>query len=311
MPDLNDLSLFAAVVRHGGFAPAARALGAPKSKLSKHVARLEQRLGVRLIERSSRKFRVTDTGQAFREQVEAALAQVEAAEAIVAQAQAEPRGLVRASCPPGLTQHIMAGVLPGFLTAHPKVKVQLLVVGRRVDLIAERIDVALRVRERLDTDPDLTMRTLGASRLVLAASPSFVAGLGHLITIETLGTLPTLTFSERIERDTWRLTGPDGKTAEIEHGPRLSTGDFDVLVGAAVAGLGVALIPDHYGNDHFRAGRLVQLLPDWSTSEGIVHAVYTGRHGQLPAVRAFIDHLAREFPAALRQCQEYAAEARE
>jgi len=169
--DLNDLYLYAAVVRHGGFAPAARALGAPKSKLSKRVARLEERLGVRLIERSTRKFRVTDTGQAFFQQVEAGLADLEAAEAVAAQAQAEPKGLVRVSCPPGLTQNMMAAVLPGFLTAHPQVTVQLLVIGRRVDVIEEPVDVALRVRERLDSDPNLTMRTLGASRLVLAASP--------------------------------------------------------------------------------------------------------------------------------------------
>src|SRR5258706_3740123 len=186
-----------------------------------------------------------------------------------------------------------------------------MVVGRRVDLIEERIDVALRVREKLDTDPNLTMRTLGASRLVLAASPAFIEGLVSPITVDNLGELPTLTFNDRVERDTWRLTGPGGKTVEINHAPRLSTGDFDVLVAAAEAGLGVALVPDHFGNVSFLEGRLAQVLPQWSTSEGVVHAVYTGRHGQLPAVRAFIDHLAREFPAALRQCQEFGADARE
>jgi DNA-binding transcriptional LysR family regulator len=303
--DLNDLYMFAAVVRHEGFAPAARALGAPKSKLSKRVARLEAELGVRLIERTSRKFRVTETGQAFYEQVAAALEGVEAAEAVAAHAQAEPGGLVRVSCPPGLTQHMMAAVLPGFLAAFPKVKVELMVTGRRVDLIEERIDVALRVRTRLDTDPNLTMRTLGASRLVLAASPAFVAGLAEPITIQTLGGLPTLTPNDRVERDSWPLTGPDGVTVEVSHTPRLATSDFDVLAAAAVEGLGVALIPDHFGVTHFVAGRLMQVLPEWSTSEGIVHAVFTGRHGLLPAVRAFIDHLAREFPATLRQCREY------
>jgi DNA-binding transcriptional LysR family regulator len=309
--DLNDLFLYAAVVRHGGFAPAARALGAPKSKLSKRVARLEERLGVRLIERSTRKFRVTDTGQAFFQQVEAGLADLEAAEAVAAQAQAEPKGLVRVSCPPGLTQNMMAAVLPGFLSAHPQVTVQLLVIGRRVDVIEEPVDVALRVRERLDSDPNLTMRTLGASRFVLAASPAFLKALKQPVTIEALGELPTLTPNDRTGGDVWRLTGPGGRKAEVSHSPRLSTGDFDVLVEAAAAGLGVALIPDHFGNAHFRDGRLTQVLPGWSTTEGVVHAVYAGRRGLLPAVRAFIEHLAREFPATLRQCREYGAEARE
>src|SRR5439155_23540695 len=182
----------------------------------------------------------------------------------------------------------------GFLLANPAVRIQLLITGRRVDLIEERVDVALRVRERLDTDPNLTMRALGASRLVLAASPAFLAGLTEPVSIENLGALPTLSAGDRAERVTWALTGPGGKTVEVSHIPRLSSGDFDVLVEAAAAGLGVALIPDHFGNLHFLGGRLAQVLPEWSTSEGIVHAVYTGRR-QLPAVRAFIDHLAREF----------------
>ena len=133
MQDLNDLHLFAEVVRHKGFSPAARALNAPKSKLSKHVARLEARLGVRLLERSTRRFRVTDVGQEFYLQCEAVLASAEAAELVVARAQAEPRGIVRVSCPHGISHGIMGVILPSFLARYPLVRVDMKVLNRRVD----------------------------------------------------------------------------------------------------------------------------------------------------------------------------------
>lgn len=307
MRDLNDLYLFAAVVTHKGFSPASRALRIPKSKLSKHVARLEARLGVRLLERSTRKFRVTEIGQAFHQQCEAVLAGVEAAEAIVEQARSEPRGIVRVASPPGLTQHLLASVLPAFMTRHPQVRVQITVLNRRVDLVEERIDVALNMAQRLDTDPSLTTRSLGPGRLALAASPTFVAAQGPDLTITSIGRLPTLTSAEQADEDTWRLTGPDGRTIDVVHRPRLCCGDFNVLLRAAIDGVGVALLPDNVCHRAFVSGELVPVLPEWSASEGTIHLVFTARQGLLPAVRAFIDHLAAEFPNAIRACQAAAA----
>ncbi|HEX9447276.1 MAG TPA: LysR family transcriptional regulator, partial [Dongiaceae bacterium] len=130
MQDLNDLFFFAEVVAHGGFAAAGRALRQPKSKLSRRVAQLEERLGVRLIERSSRRFRVTEIGQSYYAHCRTALAEVARAEAAVAQAQAEPKGLIRVSCPIGLMEPI-GEILPDFMTRHPKVKVQILATNRR------------------------------------------------------------------------------------------------------------------------------------------------------------------------------------
>lgn len=293
MQDLNDLRLFAAVVAHGGFAAAGRALRLPKSKLSRRVAGLESRLGVRLIERSSRRFRVTDIGMAFHEQCRIAVAAADRAEAMVEASLSEPRGTVRFSCPTGLTPFISA-MLPDFLTLYPKGHVQIVAVDRPVDLISERIDVALRVRTRLDSDAELTMRALARSRRILVASPAIanqVAGLG----IDALAKLPTLSSSGEDGEVRWELEGPDGAAEAIMHQPRLSCGDFETIRRAAVAGLGVALLPDHVCVADLRSGALALPFPEWQAQEGIVHLVFTTRTGLPPLVRAWIDHLAEHF----------------
>lgn len=304
MLDLNDLSLFAAVVRHQGFSPAARALQVPKSKLSKHVARLEERLGVRLIERSTRRFRVTETGEEVYQQCQAMLAGAEAAEAAALRARAEPSGVVRVACPPDFGYNLMAVILPGFMKRHPAVKVQLNVSNRRVDLIEERVDIALRVRTRLDTEPDLTMRVLGQSRSLIVASPAFVAAHGGTIGIDQIGALPTLTHAEGALHDRWQLTGPDGHSRDVVHEPILACSDFTILRHAALAGLGMALLPDQVCRDEVEAGRLVQLLPEWTAPFGTIHMVFGTRRGLLPAVRALIDHIVAEYPVVMTECAE-------
>ena len=158
--DLNDYAYYAGVVAHGGFAAAGRALREPKSKLSRRIAALEARLGVRLIERSSRRFRVTEVGQAFYERCRAMIEEVERADAIVAEAQAEPHGRVRFSCPTGLIE-VIEPIVIAYMARYPKVRLQLVATDRPVDLIEERIDLALRVRVALTSDAALTMRSLG------------------------------------------------------------------------------------------------------------------------------------------------------
>jgi DNA-binding transcriptional LysR family regulator len=301
MRDLNDFHFFAAVVNHGGFSAAARALKLPKSRLSKRVARLEERLGVRLLERSTRRLAVTDVGREFHRQCEAVLAGAEEAEAIAARARSEPHGTLRVNCPPGFAGTIMAGILPGFMRAYPAVRIELSVVNRRVDLIEERIDVAFRVRTRLDSDPELTIRILGKDRIVLVASPDFAAAHGERLTPKGLGGLPTVTFGEAGE--VWRLSTEAGGSLEVRHRPILACVDFDVLIEAAAAGLGVSLIPVHACAHAIHAGRLVQVMPEWTASDGIIHLAFTSRRGMLPATRAFIDYMAREFPAALAKCR--------
>lgn len=299
MLDLNDLHYFHQVVAHGGFAPAGRALRLPKSKLSRRVAQLEERLGVRLIERSSRRFRVTEIGAAFHAQCEVAVAAAERAEAVVAASIVEPRGTVRFSCPTGLVE-VVSPMLPDFLTMHPRVQVQIVAVDRPVDLIAERIDVALRVRIKLDSDAAMTMRTLGKSRRVLLASPALANRIGAG-GIDALAALPTIATSDEGGEVSWTLEGPGGDIRRVTHSPRLGCAEFAAVREAAIAGLGVALLPDHNCAEALRAGTLIRLLPEWAGQEGIVHLVFPSRTGLPPHVRAWIDHLAARFrdPALL------------
>jgi DNA-binding transcriptional LysR family regulator len=291
--DLNDYAFFAEVVKHGGFAPAGRALNMPKSKLSRRIAGLEARLGVRLIERSSRRFRVTDLGQSFYARCRAMLEEAEQAEALLAQAQSEPRGRVRFSCLRGMVEVLSPG-LPAFLKRYPKVKLQMIPTDHAVDLIAERIDVALRVRVELTSDASLTMRTLGRSRRILVASPALVS-MACQGGIATLADLPTLASADEAGDISWDLSGPDDERRTIRHEPRMACGDLAALREAAAAGLGVALLPDHVCREDLATGRLARAFPGWGGPQGIVHIVFTTRRGLPPAVRAFIDHLAAEF----------------
>lgn len=291
--DLNDLRYFGAVVAHGGFAPSGRALRLPKSKLSRRVAALEERLGARLIERSSRRFRVTEIGQAYYEQCQLALAAADRAEAIVEASLSEPRGTVRFACPTGLFPTIST-ILPDFLTLYPKGRVQIIPGDQPIDLIAERVDVALRVRTKIDTDAELTMRTLGHSKRILIAAPALanrVAGQG----IAALAQLPTLSSSGDDGEVVWTLDGPDGAIQAITHLPRLSCGDFPTIIAAVEAGLGATLLPDHVCAESLAAGRVVRIFPEWWGQQGIVHLVFTTRKGLPPLVRAWIDHLAGRF----------------
>ncbi|MDC0710990.1 LysR substrate-binding domain-containing protein [Stigmatella sp. ncwal1] len=291
MQDLNDLFFFAEVVAHGGFAPAGRALRQPKSKLSRRVAQLEEQLGVRLIERSSRRFRVTDVGQAFYEHCQNVMAEVKRAEAAVAATQGEPHGTVRFSCPLGMMEPL-AGILSQFMKRYPQVNLQVVATNRRVDLITERVDVALRVRTALDTDATLTVRTLARSRRILVASPDWARHLGGAKDLEALGSVPTLSSTEQSGQDVWELIGPEQRTAAVRHEPRLACGDFLALREAAIAGLGVSLLPGHSCGAALRSGQLVHVFPDWHAPDGMVHLVFTSRRGLPLPVGALIDHLA-------------------
>jgi DNA-binding transcriptional LysR family regulator len=295
MHDLNDLFYFSEVVARGGYAAAGRATRIPKSKLSRRVAQLEARLGVRLIERSSRRFRVTDIGAAFYEECRSAMSAAERAEALVEASISEPRGTVRFSCPTGLLE-IVSPIVPRFLALYPRARIQIVAVDRAVDLIAERIDVALRVRVTLDTDAAMTMRTLGRSRRILLAGPSLANGIGAR-DIEALADIPTLSTSDDGADVTWTLEGPDGSTRDVVHVPRLGCDNFGAVRDAAIAGLGVALLPDHVCHDAMKTGALVRVFPQWQGQEGIVHLVFTTRVGLPPLVRAWIDHLAERFRA--------------
>jgi DNA-binding transcriptional LysR family regulator len=291
MRDLNDLAVFAAVVANGGFSAAARALGAPKSRISRRVAALEAQLGVRLLERSTRRFKVTEVGQDVYRHARAALAEAEAIEEVVQRIKAEPQGLVRVSCPLDMDR-LVGGALPGFLALHPKLRVQVIVSNRRVDLIEEGVDIAVRVRERLDADADLQLKIIGRSGSMLVASPDFVARHGVPAGPEQIPEFPTLGHADRPGLDRWTLVDPAGEEVEVAHEPRLSASTFPILRQAACDGIGVASLPEYVCRDALEAGQLVRILPGWAVRQGVMHLVFTSRRGLLPSVRAMIDFLA-------------------
>jgi DNA-binding transcriptional LysR family regulator len=294
MQDLNDFYYFAEVVAHGGFAAASRALSIPKSKLSRRIAQLEQRLDARLIERSTRRFRVTEVGQAFYERCRTMLVDAESAEAVVAEARGEAQGLVRFSCPVGLVEPIQP-LINAYLKDHPKVRMQILATNKIVDLIAEEVDVALRARTTPETDASLIMRTLATTHAVLVASPELAATIAPDADISELTKMPTLGILGAAADGAWTLVAPDGEVRRISHTSRLSCGELTSVRAAAVDGLGVVLLPERLCRAELADGRLVQVFSPWRSPEGAVYLVFTGRRGLPPAVRIFIDYLARFF----------------
>lgn len=295
MQDLNDLVYFAQVVDHRGFAPAARALAVPKSKLSRRIAGLEDRLGVRLLQRSTRRFSVTDVGETFYRHCKAMLVEAQAAQEAVEQASGEPRGIVRISCPIALLHARVAAMVVEFMALNPKVEIHLKGSNRPVDLVAEGYDIAIRARTPPLEDSSLAMRQLAQRDWYLVASPSFCESHPLPAVPADLDQLPSLgdSLSERDHR--WHLVGPGGATATIGYRPRLVSDDMHLLRAAAVAGQGVVQLPAMLLGDELRSGRLVRLLPDWCSKGAVVHAVFPSRRGLLPSVRALIDFLVRKF----------------
>ncbi|HET8819243.1 MAG TPA: LysR family transcriptional regulator [Xanthomonadaceae bacterium] len=299
MQDLNDLYYFAMVVEHGGFAAAERALGIPKSRLSRRITQLEADMGVRLLQRSTRRFAVTDVGTSVYRHAQSMLEEAHAAQEVVERLSAEPRGVVRVGVPVSLAQQQMPMLLPDFLALHPQVRVQLHVSNRRVDVINEGFDVAIRVRNKLDDDGSLVMRSFGMIQELLVASPAYLDGMGRPAAPADLDHHVTMTMGEDEARQRWELQGEDGQAVRVDLKPRVAGFDFPMLMALARQGIGITMLPETLCSDAVRAGELEVVLPGWRLPQGICHAVFASRRGMLPAVRVFIDYLAERMPALL------------
>ena len=304
MQDLNDMLYFAEVVDRGGFAAAGRSLGVPKSKLSRRVAELETRLGVRLLQRTTRKLSLTEAGELFHRHAVAMREEADAAAEAVAQVQAEPRGTIRVVCPVTLAQTTVGPLIPLFMERHPQVRIEMQVNNRVVDLVQDGVDVALRVRPTLEDSGSLIVKNLGNTQGLLVASPALLDRIGRPQTPEDLARFATLAMSASDGKTAWKLVGPERREFDFLHRPIYIADDLLTLKYAVLQGTGMSVLPDYMCRRELRLGQLEQVLPGWAPRPGVIHAVFPSRRGLLPAVRRFLDFLGEHVTGEGLSCPE-------
>ena len=292
MQDLNAMLLFAKVVEHGSYSAAARATGLQTSKLSRRIAELERQLGVRLLQRTTRKVSVTEVGQSYYLHCAALEAEASAAQETIDRTRSTPQGLVRMSCPISLIQGAVGAIVARFLVRQPLVRVYVDMTNRRVDVVEEGIDIALRVRTPPLETSDLAMRKIADSAAMLVASRAFLDRHGRPAHPSELARVPTLAMTTAGDKYTWHFREKDCTPIAVTHIPRLMTDSFEALREAATAGVGVAYLPQFVVQESLNAGALERVLPEFSLPPGLLHAVFPSRRGMVPAVRALIDALA-------------------
>ena len=295
MIDLNELYLFTQVVDQKGFASAARLLGMPKSTLSRKISQLEDRLGVRLLQRSTRRLSVTEIGQIYHQHCAAMIAEADSAQDAIDKARSEPRGRLRITCPVSLMQSYMSKIVADYLMEFPRVTIDLEATNRRVDVIEEGVDIALRVRFPPLEDAGLVMKRL-------AMSSSNHSGITRPSEQDRASTIPRQSGGlsqpgahRTAPRRTWDLSKNGKDRILIVFSPRYVTDDMAALALAARNGVGIVQLPLYMVQDELRTGRLIPLAPDWQPLAGIIHAVFSSRRGQSPAMRSFVDFIAEAF----------------
>lgn len=292
MLNLNDLQWFVRVVDHGGFAAAARALEVPKSTLSKRVAQLEATLGVRLIQRSSRVFVVSDTGQAFYRHAAAMLVEAEAAESVVRGLQAEPAGIVRLTASVTTAQLVLAELLPGLAARHPRLQVMLHATDRFVDLVQEGFDIGVRDHSAPLPDSDLVQRRVGYEPFYAVAAPAYLAARGTPDHPGELAGHDALLLSPAPSALAWTFVRAL-ETCTVRPVPRFFADEPWTLLQAAQAGVGIGCLPRGLCLESIESGRLVRLLSGFHCAGGMTTTLLIShRRGQLPSVRAAVDFLA-------------------
>lgn len=295
MLDLNALQYFVLVIDHGGFNPTARALGIPKSNLSRRIAMLEKRLGVRLIVRNTRNFKPTEVGMHYYQHCRAMLAAAAAAEESVAMASNEPSGLLRVTCPTALLEECVGRMVTEFMVQCPTVEVHLEAINRVVDVVAEGVDIALRVRVPPFQDSELVTRELSQRVQRLVASPELLKLYGAPESPDDLARFPSAHHGKPMHDYSWSLHRADGASQTVRHSPRLVVNDLRMLRQAALKGVCVVQLPSAQVHADLAQHELVEVLPGWAPKTEVIHAVMPTRRGMLPATRSLIDFLAERF----------------
>ena len=298
--DLNDLYLFAQVIEHHGFTAAAEVLGVSKSHISRRITDLEANLGVRLLQRTSRRLSLTDAGQELYEHCRAMISEARAGEEAVRRRTAEPTGLVRVSMPVALTDIVLAELLPRFMMRYPKVRLAIQASNRQVDLVEENVDVVVRgIGFELESS-SLIQAPLCTARWGLVASPVYLARNGVIDGPDALPHGDLLIYASINEPVTViRLIGAKGKVAAPTIQPRLQSDNIAALKEAALAGIGIASLPLYACTREIQMGTLCVVLPEWRPKEGRLAVLFPTRRGMMPAIRALVDFLKDELPPLL------------
>lgn len=282
--DLDGIAVFVKVVQAGSFRQAARLLGMPNSTVSAKVSLLEKRLGVTLIQRTTRKLRVTQPGEAYFRRCVQALEEIQAAETEVATSQQEPQGLLRITTAVDVGHSLLPPLVRAFLKQYPRMEVELMVTNRMVDLVAEGVDLGIRGGKLEDSSLIATRFVIGHG--VLWASPSYLKKNGAPSHPEELSRHECLRFSP-FKDNAWELT--DGKqTAIVAARGRVLADDLETIKMFALLGQGIGLVPAFLCDEEARKGKLVQVLPQWHGAFGSFSLVYPAQRFVSPKIRAFI-----------------------
>ncbi|MGK4007976.1 LysR family transcriptional regulator [Sorangium sp. So ce1036] len=291
--NLNEILVFMAVVEEGSFIAGGQAMGLTRSAAGKAVNRLEDRLGVRLLNRTTRALSLTDEGRVFYDRGLQILAAVDEAEASVAGRSGTPRGLLRLTVPDAFGRLVVLPLLRKYLEAWPDIQVEVSFTDRQADIVEEGFDLAVRIGEA-PPDTRLVSRVVARYKAVLCAAPSYLAGRGEPLNIDDFADHDCLIFSSRNRRQSWRFLGDDGAWVKAQGRSRLRLDSGEAIRDAAVAGLGIAFLPDFLVAEDLAAGRLQQVLPDLEAGDVKIVAIYPTRRLLEPRVRRFIDLMVEE-----------------
>jgi DNA-binding transcriptional LysR family regulator len=299
--DFNDFFYFVQVVDRGGFTAAGRTLRIPKSTLSHRMQQLEASLGVRLLNRTSRRFGMTDAGEEFYRHATAMLREAELAETAIRYRLKEPTGTIRCTAAVATMQFAMRDIVPAFLLRYPKVHLVTHATDQNVDIVGENYDVAIRAHSDPLPDSTLVQRTLTPAPWLLFAGSAYLDDHGEPQTPKDLQKHASLFMMRTGVAPAWRLrhAGKTKADVVIRLTPRLLSDDMIGLKRAAIAGLGIVALPGYVCREDVRSRALRQVLPAWFAGDSTITALIPYRQGLLPSVRVFIDHLAAEFPKAV------------
>lgn len=297
--DLNAMYFFTQVVEHKGFTAAGKALGIPTSRLSRQVAQLERQLKLRLLQRTSRRIQLTDVGNEVYQHCVAMMQQAHQAQQTALRTLAEPNGTVRFSVSPLLADEVIASLLPAFMARFPKVNVETYVTTRRVDLLEEGLDFTIRGLGVASEAAGLIQRRLGTARWLLAASPAWLARYGSPSTPQQLSGMPCLLYPPPQGAPGWRLYGPENAVVNVPFSPRLSSDNLQVILRAALDGLGICGIPYYACRPAIARGDLQEVLSGWHPQNGELVLLYPSRRGVPPAVKALIEFFCQQIPPLL------------